>query len=120
MRRLLPYLTLASSLSTLVCCALPALLVSLGLGASLVSILSAAPELIWISEHKGAVFGTAGALLALTWALRVRSNSAACPADPGLAAACRGAKAASGAAFYLSVLAYCVGGFFAFVAPLLM
>lgn len=46
------YFTLFGSLSTLICCAIPSLLVSLGLGAVLAGIASNVPALIWISEHK--------------------------------------------------------------------
>ena len=45
------------------CCALPSLLVLLGLGATVASVLSAAPWLVALSHHKTWVFGVAGALL---------------------------------------------------------
>ena len=46
--------SLFASSSTLVCCALPALLVAVGAGAALSSLVSAVPQLVWLSEHKEA------------------------------------------------------------------
>lgn len=61
---LVGYLALFSSLGTLVCCALPALLVLLGFGATVASLLSAAPWLVTLSRHKAWVFAFAGILIA--------------------------------------------------------
>ena len=44
--------SLFASSSTLICCALPALLVALGAGAALSSLVSAVPQLVVLSEHK--------------------------------------------------------------------
>jgi len=49
-------LTLFSSGGTLICCALPALLVSLGAGAVMASVVSSVPQIVWFSEHKLGVF----------------------------------------------------------------
>jgi len=57
--------SLFASGGTLVCCALPALLVALGAGAVLSSLVAVLPQIVWLSEHKAAVFGTAAAMLAL-------------------------------------------------------
>jgi hypothetical protein len=56
---------LASSV-TLVCCVLPAVLVALGAGAALAGLVTAVPQLVWLSEHKPLVFGSAAALLAVS------------------------------------------------------
>ena len=55
--------TLLASSATLVCCVLPAALVSIGAGAAMVGLISAFPQLVWLSEHKGWVFGIAAFLL---------------------------------------------------------
>ena len=47
-----PILSLFTSLSTLVCCALPALLVTVGLGTTLVSIVSIFPWIVVLSKYK--------------------------------------------------------------------
>src|SRR6266513_2586106 len=60
----LQYLSLFSSLGTLLCCALPSLLVLFGLGATVASVLSAAPWLVALSRHKNWTFAIAGLLIA--------------------------------------------------------
>lgn len=112
-------LSLFASGSTLVCCALPALLVTLGAGAVLSSAVSAFPQLIWLSEHKVEVFGFATVMLAVSGAMQWRARSLPCPADPALAAACTRIRKTSLWVYLISVIIYLIGGFFAFVAPLL-
>lgn len=79
--------TLLLSAGTLVCCALPLLLVSLGLGASVAALTSAAPWLVWLSAHKGWVF-TICVLSIAAGAFFLYRPGRACPADPRLAALC--------------------------------
>lgn len=59
-----PYLSLFTSVGTLVCCALPSLFVVLGFGATVASVLTAAPWLVALSRHKAWVFAVAGLTLA--------------------------------------------------------
>jgi hypothetical protein len=73
---ILEALTILSSFSTLFCCALPALLVSLGAGAALASVVSAVPQLVWLSEHKVPLFAFAGVVLALS-AFRIETENEA-------------------------------------------
>ena len=51
-----PSLSLFTSLSTLICCALPTLLVTLGMGASMVSLISLFPWLLILSKYKIQIF----------------------------------------------------------------
>lgn len=113
-------LSLLASSSTLVCCALPALLVALGAGATLVSLTVRFPQLIWLSEHKAGVFGSAALMLALAGVAQWRARSLPCPADPAAARACMRARRVSRGVYALSVLLFLTGGFFAFVAPSLL
>jgi hypothetical protein len=112
-------LSLFTSAGTLVCCALPALLVALGAGAALSSLVAFVPQLVWLSEYKLAVFAVAGAMLAVSAVFQWRARSEPCPADPRLADACARTRRTSAWVFGLSVSAYLVGAFFAFIAPLL-
>jgi len=112
-------LSLFTSSSTLICCALPALLVSLGAGAALSSMVAAVPELIWFSEHKAQVFGGAGVMLVLAGALQWRARSLPCPLDPALAAACAATRRSALHLYLLSLALFLVGCLFAFVLPLL-
>lgn len=111
--------SLLASSSTLVCCALPALLVALGAGAALSSLVSVFPQVVWLSEHKAALFAFAGLMLAVSAALQWRNRHAPCPADPALRAACMRTRSAAWKVLGVSVALYLLGGWFAFVQPLL-
>lgn len=112
-------LSLLTSSGTLVCCALPALLVTLGAGAALSSLVSAVPQLVWLSEHKEGLFATATAMLALAGFMQWRARTLPCPADPALAATCMRTRTMSLRIYAVSLAIFLIGGFFAFIAPLL-
>lgn len=61
----LSWVALFASTGTLVCCALPILLVSLGAGATVAALTSALPILVTLSHYKLWVFGVSGLLLAV-------------------------------------------------------
>lgn len=122
---LLDYLSLFTSLGTLLCCALPSLLVLLGLGATVASFLTALPALVTLSRHKHWVFFLSGLMIGgnfiyTYWAApKLRADSAACPADAP--EACRQASTWSRAILWTSVLFYCIGLFSAYLlGPLLI
>ena len=117
---LAPALSLFASTGTLVCCALPALLITLGMGATLAGLTSAAPQIVWLSQYKGWVFAGAGVMLALAALARWRSRNDPCPADPAQARACARMRRVGGAVLALSIILYVTGAFFAFVAPKLI
>lgn len=108
---------LAASVGTLVCCALPALLVLLGLGTTVAAVVSAAPWLVALSRHKGWVFLAAGALIvgsrlyARHVAPRVVDDGAACPLP---------LSRVTRVAWWTSVVLYAAGAFVAYaLGPLL-
>ncbi|HEV7609227.1 MAG TPA: hypothetical protein VGO61_17935 [Steroidobacteraceae bacterium] len=107
--------TLLASTATLLCCVLPAVLVSLGAGAVLVGLVSSFPQLVWLSEHKVWVFGIAGVLLAASGVMIWRARSLPCPADPAAARACTRLRNVSTALYGVSVLSFAAGALFAFV-----
>jgi hypothetical protein len=111
--------TLLASSATLVCCVLPAVLVSLGAGAVLVGLVSAFPQLVWLSEHKALVFGVAGLLLAGSGAMIWRARRLPCPVDPAAARSCTRLRKISAWLYGVSVVAYLAGATFAFLLPAL-
>lgn len=113
------FLTLLASGGTLICCVLPAVMVALGAGAALAGLVSAIPQLIWLSEHKIVVFGVAFAMLALSGLLLWRARSLPCPADPALAHTCARLRSASWVLWSFALLCTVVGSVFAFFLPLL-
>ena len=113
---LAPTLSLFASTSTLLCCALPALLVTIGAGAVMAGIASNVPGYVWLTERKVPLFILSGLLLALAVFFRWRSRNAPCPIDPVEAEACTRLRRRSGQLLWASIIIYGVGGFFAFFA----
>lgn len=109
---------LLASSATLVCCVLPAALVAIGAGAALAGLVTAIPQLIWLSEHKPLVFGIAGALLAISGTALWFGRRAPCPADPELARSCRRLRRISAVIYVVALLSFGVGATFAFILPL--
>ena len=110
-------LSLLAASGTLVCCVLPAVMVSLGAGAALAGLVTALPQLVWLSERKGLVFGVAGAMLALSGALLWHARGLPCPADAALARQCRRLRRWSAGLWWLALAATATGALFAFVLP---
>ena len=113
------WLSLLTSSGTLVCCALPALLVSLGAGAALAGLVATVPSLVVLSEYKEFVFGFCAFMLAISGYMQWRNRYAPCPIDPALAAACTKTRRVSAWVYGVSVAIFVTGGFFAFILPLL-
>ena len=112
--------TLLGSAGTLVCCVLPAILVALGAGAAVASLVTAVPQLVWLSEHKPLVFGIALALLMASGGATWYSRRLACPADPRAAQSCQRLRRINLALYCVALLCFAVGLTFAFVLPTLM
>jgi len=110
-------LSLLASSGTLVCCAIPALLVALGAGAVLSSLVSVFPQIVWLSEQKVPLFVFAGVMMLVGGSQMWRNRRAPCPVDPALRHACLRTRKLSARVYAVSVLCYCVGGWFAFVQP---
>jgi len=77
----LTWLTLFATTGTLVCCALPIMLVTLGMGATVAAMVTAIPFLVTLSQHKILVFGISAVMLALAGRMMYRPGRA-CPTDP--------------------------------------
>jgi hypothetical protein len=106
--------------ATLVCCVLPAVMVSLGAGAALVGLITAVPQLIWLSEHKVAVFSVAGVLLLASGVMLRYAARLSCPIEPIAAKACIRLRRASSALFWCALIAYVIGLGFVTLAPYLV
>lgn len=120
MKGLLSFLSLFTSVSTLFCCALPALFVALGFGAAFAGLVGAVPQLIWLSENKFWLFVIGVILLSAGGILQWRARSISCPIDPNTGEACQIARDWSRPIYVVSVVIYLVGAFFAFIAPKLI
>ena len=113
----LSYFSLFTSVGTLLCCALPSLLVLAGLGASVASALTALPWLVMLSRYKPWTFGASGVLIAASffnmYYVAPHLRSQACPPDSP--DACDTASRLSKAVLWTSALLYLLGFFVAFL-----
>jgi len=81
------WLSFLTVTGTLICCALPMLLVFLGLGATVAAMISAFPIIIILTQYKAELFiGSAVLLLISIWVYRAKTTI--CPVDPVLAEKC--------------------------------
>lgn len=108
-------LTLFTSAGTLVCCALPIMLVTLGMGASVAAITSSFPFLITLSQHKIWVFIFSSLMLALSGWLLYQPGRA-CPADPELGKLCERTRLWNRRIYWMSVVILSLGFLAAYVA----
>lgn len=109
------WFTLFASSGTLICCALPIILVTLGMGATVAALTSSLPFLIVLSKHKIWVFIFSGILLSVSAWFIYRSDQT-CPTDPQQASACTIAKTWNKRIYWFSVIIWSIGFFAAFMA----
>ena len=114
MKRLISFLGLFTSIGTLFCCALPALFVVFGFGAAFAGIVGIFPKMVWISEHKAIVFGSGAILLAAGGVLQLKAKRLSCPVEPASGQACATTRDWSIWVYWVSVVLYSIGSFFAF------
>lgn len=112
----MPTLSLFTSIGTLVCCALPALFVTLGAGAALAGLVSIAPWLVALSKYKAGTFGISATMILLAGFMRWKSRNAPCPTEPEKAKACSRLRKISGWLYWGAVIVWVVGFFFAYIA----
>lgn len=115
---LLNYFSLFGSFSTLLCCALPSVLVLLGLGTTVASLLSAMPWLVRLSHHKAWTFSISGSLIAasflVTYLIAPRlARQEACAADDPTA--CGSASKLSKVLLWFSAVIWAAGFFVAYM-----
>ena len=113
-------LVLFASSSTLVCCAIPALLVAIGATGALISLFSNIPFLITISENKEIVFIISGLLIITAFWTQRKDEIDSCELDDSLTMSCNNLKKINKKILYSSLFIYLVGLFFAFFAKYLI
>jgi hypothetical protein len=111
--------SLLASSGTLLCCVLPAVLVSLGAGAAMVGLVSTFPQLVWLSERKVWVFGIAALMLVVSAALLWNARRLPCPVDPTAARSCMKLRRISAALYVVAACSYLLGVVFAYGLPLI-
>tara|TARA_B100000214_G_C23923260_1_gene607108 strand:+ start:484 stop:861 length:378 start_codon:yes stop_codon:yes gene_type:complete len=110
-------ISLIASSSTLICCALPALLVMIGAGASLASLTNVFPQLIVISQYKIYISIVTLIILLIAGVFIKKSNSLPCPVDPLLRSICLKTRKRSKVLYYASVVIFLSASFFTYLLP---
>lgn len=109
------WLALFAASGTLICCALPITLVTLGLSGAVIALTTNLPFLVTLSYYKAWVFGFSAVLLLFSGWLLYRPGRA-CPTAPRLAAICNRMQAWNRRVYWFSVIVWMIGFFAAFVA----
>ena len=115
--KVITFLSLFGSLSTLLCCALPVTLVSIGMGATFASISSMFPQIYWITAKKDFLFILTGVLLVISFFLMKKTQNEPCPIDKNQAEVCKNAKNYSKKIFWMTVCIYIIGLLFSYIIP---
>ncbi len=106
--------TLFTTTGTLLCCALPILLVTVGMGATVVAMTSTFPFLIVLTQHKIWIFAFSGLMLLVSGWFMFRPGRA-CPVEPELARACNTAHKWNKLIYWSSVAIWIIGFFAAYM-----
>ena len=102
------WITLFTSTGTLVCCALPILMVSIGMGASVAALTSLFPFFVTFSEYKVWVFGLSGVMLVISGWMLFRPERT-CPVEPVLRTVCQSTYKWNKRIYWSAVLIWSIG-----------
>ncbi|HIG67483.1 MAG TPA: hypothetical protein EYQ44_06675 [Porticoccaceae bacterium] len=114
------YFSLFASTSTLICCALPALFVSLGTGASFASLVSTFPFLVTLSLYKIPISVFAFLMIVVAGIINYRTARLPCPIDPELGKVCMETRRRSQGLYFVSTGIFIFASFFTYVVPLII
>ena len=113
------WLVLFTAMPTLICCALPIVLVSLGFGSVVAAVFANIGPLAFLAGNKFWVFVLSGGLIAVSaYMIFIRPSS--CPADRELASKCQSAKVWNRRLLLVSGAIWSIGFFSSYMlAPIL-
>jgi hypothetical protein len=103
-------IALATTSGTLVCCALPVLLVTLGMGVVVSGLVGNFPFLVMLTHYKLELFAVSAGLMGLSGWLMYRQGRT-CPNDPVLGVLCERLQTRSRLLYWLSIALWAVGFF---------
>lgn len=119
-QRYVSFFALFTSATTLICCALPAALVTFGFGAALIGLFTEVPQLIWLSQQKMWIFSFGALMLIIGGYMQWQARTLPCPADPKVADACDKARRISAKLYVAAIAIYAIGFVTAFILPKVM
>lgn len=117
MNKVLNFFSLFGSLSTLLCCALPVTLVSIGMGATFASLTANFPWIIWLTSKKDWLFVGTFILLVLSFILMKRAQNLSCPVDEAQREVCKVSKGIGQKMYYITIIIYFIGLSFSYIIP---
>ena len=116
--RLANFFSLFASTSTLICCALPALFVVLGAGASFASLVSMFPFLITLSKYKIAISCFALVTIIIAGLVNYKTARLPCHVDPELGKTCLQIRLRSQRVYYFSTAIFVFASSFTYIIPI--
>ena len=116
MKNALSYFTLFFSTSTLLCCALPALLVAIGAGGVMASLYANVPAFTNFVQNKNLIFIIVAVLLLINGLSLWLNRNVPCPLDAKKAMICMKSRKISRIIYFISLGIYFVGFFFSYLA----
>ena len=116
---LLSFFGLFTSVSTILCCALPIILVTLGMGAVFANLTASLPFITWLAERSLYLFTIATNLLLIGgYFIFIKPQN--CPADKKLAEICNKTKKFNKIVWWMSVIILAISFFFKYILILLI
>tara|TARA_B100000073_G_scaffold54676_1_gene40421 strand:- start:407 stop:772 length:366 start_codon:yes stop_codon:yes gene_type:complete len=114
------FFSLFASTSTLICCALPAIFVAIGAGATFASLITYFPFLVTLSKYKLYVTFFAFIMIVIAGYFNYKTYYMPCPADPELGRACLKTRRRSRIVYYISLVIFILATIFTYVIPKLI
>ena len=111
------FLSLLASSATLICCALPAIFVAIGAGATFASLITSFPFLIMLSKYKLYITLFALIMIAIAGYFNYKTYYMPCPADPELGRMCLQTRKRSRIMYYISVTIFIFATVFTYIVP---
>ena len=111
------FLSLFASSSTLICCALPAVFVAVGAGASFASLITVFPFLLVLSQYKLYISLFALTMLGIAGYVNYKTYHMPWPADPELGQACMRSRRRSRYIYYASAALFIFATIFTYLVP---
>ena len=109
--------SLLASSSTLICCALPAIFVLLGAGASFVTLINIFPLLVKVSQYKTYITVFAFIMILLAGIINYKTYRSPCPIDPELKKICLTTRKRSRYIYYISLIIFIISTTFTYLLP---
>jgi len=113
--KLFSELTAIASISTLICCALPAFLVLMGAGSVLSVFISFFPQFPMISQYKIEIFTISLIIILFAGVGQMYAKTLPCPTGKDQSLSCSKIRKRSFQLFIASIILYITGFYFAFL-----